>query len=114
MKKIANDSFETEVELTHDGPGSVRGKVKLKWRYEIDARSWGIKGITVIVPEQKIEYTVEETNDDGDDVEVEKHLTIANPKIEYEGSSDHGIGLFPTLIDVWKGKVTITFHRGSA
>lgn len=112
MEKIANDSFDSEVELNHDGTGTVRGKVKLKWRYEIEARSWGIKGISVIIPEQTIKFTVEDVNDEGEDEESERTLKIDNPKIEYEGSSEHGLALFPTLIDVWKGKVTVTFHRG--
>jgi hypothetical protein len=112
MKKLANETFHTDVELSTDDSGSVRGQVKLKWSYEIEARDYGIKGISVIIPEQKIAYTVEETDEDGEDVEVEKTLTLANPKVEYEGSSEHGLALFPTLIEVWRGKVTVTFHRG--
>ena len=111
-QKLADASLTSYVELEYESTTVVQKKLPLKWSYEIDARSWGIKDITVMVPEQTLNFEIEEDDENGDAVGKDMSLKIERPKIEYERSGEHGLALYPTKIEVYRGKVTVFFHKG--
>lgn len=53
-----DNMFETEVDFDNDFQ-SGNQRITIKWGYEIEARSWGLKDLYVYVPEQEFEVTYE-------------------------------------------------------
>lgn len=97
-----------------DGEYSVSSKAKVDLNYEVEleARSWGIKNLSIHVPKQDISFIVD--LDDDDNTEVEVTMTVDSPTVEIIGEStfksDFGIG--PDSINIHDGKITVTFGLG--
>lgn len=56
--------------------GVINGHAVLSWSLEIEARSWGVKGMYPIVPDQTIEAEVEVDNEEGDSETVTLSLPL--------------------------------------
>lgn len=77
--------FETEIEIEHDGG---TGKAKLKWFFEIERRSWGVKSIFPIVPYQEIEVCIKYLSEDGRPTWADHTLKLENVKLDLNKNSE--------------------------
>jgi hypothetical protein len=132
LKKFAmssEDTYTTSIELDGDlkdliakqdnvNPNDIdliKGTIDLTWKLEMEARNWGIKSISAIVPNQKInlkyDYII---NNDGDTEERRTTLEIKNIAIDYEApTSSNGVGFVPVKLEYYKNKFTAVFYGGS-
>ena len=92
----AEDEFETEVELDvsipSDGDISFTwpSKVTIRWAFELEARSWGIKSIYLGLRTKELAISYQEwTEEDDIDHEVNLDLQKAEGEDQYDrGDSD--------------------------
>jgi hypothetical protein len=110
---LDSDDYYTEVEVEMAGsslpPGIPEGsyfshgqKVKIKWQAWIEARDWGIKGISPVVPpDQEFELKFEEPTDDGD-IEHPVKWKLKEVDIEFEPIEDSSLSLqiLPTVLHI--------------
>lgn len=67
------EEFETEVEID-DEDKKREAKATIKWKADFECRSWGIKSIYIIIPDQKLSVcwkTFSEEEDTYEDAELE-------------------------------------------
>lgn len=92
--------------------GDVKN-VMVKWHLDIEAREWGIKAFTPVVPDQKIVGTLEDIDDNGEDTSEKWEYDIKNVEVElnYGGDDrkDLCMGLVEMTIDAKHNKITATF-----
>lgn len=111
--------FETVVKVEKQTPtGYIYGKTKVKWNFYVEARSSGIKYMSISVPDQDLHLELtEEVYDEATerDEEVDRSQDFKLTDCEVEGKQFTLIqDIYPTelIIDA-KGKVTLTFPEGS-
>jgi hypothetical protein len=106
LGELGPDEFVSQdVEIDFDGQS---GKVSLRWGAEVDARSWGIKGIDLSVPTQKLSFVGE--TETGEDKDIEVEISDAETELEFGGSDFPSLGVVPILISVQSdGSATVTF-----
>lgn len=101
--------FKTDCALDFEGKS---GKITIEWTWEPEFREWGVKGLNVSVPEQEAPAWINDEDSDGEDFRREFDLKIDQPQVDYCPPED-GFGfhhdICPTLVEVWKGKITINF-----
>lgn len=99
-----------EIDSMYDHPSIPAGysvmygqKVSLNWSLGMEAKTWGIKGLTLFVPNQSVSIELEsEESMENMTIEVElKDLKVEEP--ETFGA------IFPKQIGYWKGQWTVTF-----
>lgn len=105
IKKAEGDpwNFQTPkveliVQFRHVSP------VSLNWQCYVDAREWGIKDLSIVVPDQTISY-VEENEESGES--QDKTFLISRDNVKITRSEGHGIS--PVSIEVYNDEVEITF-----
>ena len=95
------NEFHSEVDLEFTnlptGVSDYQLKFELKWSLDIEYRSWGVKSMSAIVPDQKLEITLEK-----DLNESYTDLPDFDPKKDYE---DLGTEDFEVNIDLKDIKV---------
>lgn len=112
-------SFETQVELSivgsHEFTGGS-GKAKIKWNFEIEMRNYGIKDISITVPDQSIKTVVTKYNEETDEeYEEEVTLELKNIKVDstlsgYEKLTSYlSGGIYPKELEVWRDLATLSF-----
>lgn len=94
--------------------------IEINWGISLIAGSQCLKGITVTVPDQDItvHYEQEELDENDNTVYLEKTISLKDIEVEYDWdnedrSSSLGVGLCPQKLEIYKGKVTVTFSTGS-
>jgi hypothetical protein len=109
-----SESFISEVDLWIDS--NHRGKVNLKWSYDLDLRSWGIKDMSVDVPDQDIE--IQAWNHEEDEVDLDKReiIELRNVSADISGKMYNrvSVSLYPDEInvDTKTKKITVEFKIG--
>ena len=106
-------SFSTEVELEAYDLKELQGakiKVLVKWSVDIEARAWGIKDFSVHCPDQEVEITNWEDDDDepGNPPENGK-IKIANVSVDTSGFKLEKGSLSPFELSEFKGKWELKF-----
>lgn len=98
---------ETDIELDLYGEYSnVTTKIVfLKWKYELEYRSWGIKNVSITIPDQKIYVEIEVEDENGD--YERKDIVIELKNIEMEGETK--IPLLPTKLTNICGRWVVEF-----
>jgi hypothetical protein len=85
----------------------------LQWKYEIDARSWGIKDISITVPPQVVKISgVEEVWSDNDYEEKPFEDSIDLSKLEVEVEATKTLGkhsIFPNMAEIYDDKIILHF-----
>ena len=106
------NTFNTEVDIEITGnelENPANGKATIAWGMEIEARNWGVKNFSIIVPEQTITCVVErfdfdteeetEESEEGESEESEKKKTdIENSKETFELEEDDQVTQVPDVI----------------
>jgi hypothetical protein len=115
------DTFTGDFELDVSGklPGidfdyTVRGKVGIKYEWEIDSRSWGVKSFSFTAPAQKISFEVENEDDEGgESVEVTLEVPSMPLTLKTRDQDKKYIQFSPDEVVIENGKVTeITLALG--
>lgn len=114
--------FTTNIDISRTGSETIRsasGKSSIKWKLEIDAREYGIKDISVIVPDQTIQLELTAYNEEtGEDDEWSEPLVIDSLKLKIKGNNDYTIedvikalsnGLTPRELELWRDQATLLF-----
>ena len=96
-----------DLELEYEGRDS---KATLRWEFIIEMRSWGVKSICAIVPEQDLTFWVDLEDEEGNYLES-KEITLSTKGAEVEGGD--AIPCYPERIEVYKGKMTIFFPEAN-
>lgn len=109
--------FETEVQLNITG-STLReagsGKVKVKWVFEMEMRSNGIKDFSVSVPDQTITTFVERYDEETDE-EFAEEITLELKNVKAETSFSHSskdikyLHLIPERLEVFGNKYELVF-----
>ncbi len=94
---------EMGLEKSYEDVDSVTTKkIDIKWNCELEYRSWGIKSIIVVVPDQDISFAYDKIIDDeGNTKEIEHTVKLANIKL---GDSDYKFPIMPTEL-TWDKKL---------
>ncbi len=91
------------------------GRVQLKWELELDVRSWGVKSLDRSIPRQSFDVTFQSppknAGKDDDDMDHKVTIHLIPGEMKFDDNNDGNDQIFPTKIDVWKGKVTIEWQR---
>lgn len=102
-------SGEVEVSVYTD-IGNWDGKTEaIKWELGLEMRDWGVKGISCYVPDQTIVITVEEDDQDGDSVTVEKTIEITSVQTEKSIGENTPDQIDLVELSLYKGKWIATF-----
>lgn len=105
-------TFDTDVEIYSRKAGeSYKGRTSLKWKLDLDVRSWGVKEMSPMVLTQTLVFyaDVENENYDTESKEVQVPLTHENVTIERRPSQYGSVS--PSLIEIdTDGSITITFN----
>lgn len=103
--------FESQVsvELYHKdykGAWDVQ-PVTIKWQVEFEMRSWGIKDISVYVPDQEVTlmFTIADQNGD----EVEKEATFQLTDIKTNMGYDYNSMVSPSTLNIHDNKIEVEF-----
>ena len=83
----------------------VLNKVKVKWNFELELRSWGIHGISVTCPDQKVHISGKFIEENGDTLPFSKDIEIKKVTVEYDKIKDD---FFPTKLK-WFKKFELEF-----
>lgn len=67
--------FRTRVKVTD---GDSFGMAPVTWHLELEARAWGVKSIIITVPEQKLELSMTEEHEDGEDTDTGKTYDLTD------------------------------------
>lgn len=108
--KFTTDKVELEL---YQGEDYISSKADLNWSVDFEYRSWGIKGIYPIVPNQKLHFTYEvETEDSYEDKDMDVEITDVQTKFETPYHEDIiSMQVLPVKIEIdKKGKVTVIFQ----
>lgn len=104
-QRIANQTFHTKVSVQTDN--ADRGKVEIKWTYQLDTREWGIKSIMPVVPDQ----TIRVKKKDGEGFETgDEEIHLKNVEVVIYGGESNSISLAPETVKVKDGKVKVVFN----
>ena len=110
--------FQTKVEVSlYDyeltGPSGEKTKVNvihghavLSWSVEIEARSWGIKGIWPLIPDQIIRAEVEIDDENGDAQTLEIDLNLKDVDVNMQ-PENYGM-ISPSEIIFFKNSWEVT------
>lgn len=60
----------------------VRGKAQVSWEMDLELRSWGMKSIEVVVPDQKVRVCKITTDAEGDEHESEVEIDLKDVAVE--------------------------------
>ena len=84
MDNFISDINRRDIDLNKKLPNNTyiyAVKAIVEWGYELEARSWGIKGFDFYVEKVGLCWTIETWNDiSQDDIETEHELTVENNK----------------------------------
>jgi hypothetical protein len=107
------DSFKTKVELEVYG---ILGEgvnydvltqtVEIKWDLQLEMRSWGVKDISMSVPEQKITVLL---NIWGDNEDTEKEIVLDVKDVLVEKQSEDSSSLAPSHLVYNDGEWTLIY-----
>jgi len=106
------NSFKTKVELEisglsgYDNYDVLTQTVEIKWDLELEMRSWGVKGIGMSVPEQKITVFL---NIWGDDEDTEKEIIFDVKNVMVEKQSEDMDSLAPSHLIYNDGDWTLVY-----
>lgn len=81
-------------------------KAVIKWNASFEAKTWGIKGILIVVPDQTITIQGEDESNESLEV-VEISLPIQN--IDSSLNTSEYFSISPTSLDYFKGRWTLEF-----
>jgi hypothetical protein len=111
--------FRTSVDLSITGSGTTRsgsGQVTIMWKLEIEMREFGVKDISIYVPNQSVTALVLRFNDETDEEEeTEEIFELKDIKIEGYVDDYSKIvnflsgGIYPKELELWKNTVTLSF-----
>lgn len=109
-----NEEFVTNGVLvdSFDHGTTSKSKADLKWSIDISSRSWGLKDLSVTVPDQVIKFFIEKDDENGDAQESEIEVELKNVKVEMniDGQSDlSSISIAPKRVEIFKGKSVVEF-----
>lgn len=78
--------------------------VEITWDYQFEVRSWGIKNVSITVPNQEIVVDVDVYENDESENTVKKNIVLKVENVEIEGTPS--LPLAPTSLvyenGVWK------------
>lgn len=113
------ENFETTVDLNIIGSDETvggSGKVTIKWVFEIEMRNYGVKNISIHVPDQEVTTYVTRYNEETDEeYDAPVKLELKNVKVEsflegYEKLTSYlSGGIYPKELEIWKNKATLSF-----
>lgn len=127
IKVTTDDKFATEVEVDYSGVDidDLLGlnehedlieikNVEIEWSIDLTVRSWGIKDLVIIVPDQVIEfdYGVDRYDKDEDDyysAEQTKTVYLKNIKVELDSEIDFNSSIAPKTLEYFKGQWKLIF-----
>lgn len=100
--------FKTKVDVViyKDKVESIYGKAILSWSTEIEARSWGIKGITIVIPDQEIEVDASIEDEDGNEEIQTLKMNIKDVNVEVR-PDQYGM-IAPRNLEFFKEKWEVT------
>ena len=113
------EEFKTNVDLSITGCDKVKpgsGTVTITWKFEIEMRGYGIKGISLYAPDQTVTASITRHNEETDE-EVETVEQIELKDIKINGYIDNyskveaflSGGIFPKELEIWKNTATLNF-----
>lgn len=88
--------------------------VDITWRVDLDVRSWGIKDIVAIVPDQavELEFEAEVYDEKEDDLilrEGSKAVFLKNIEVKFESELTVGSSIAPKTLEYDNGKWILVF-----
>ena len=112
-----DEDFTTEVDVEvlnmpkgiPDTAELVTKIMDLNWRLYIDTREWGVKSLSVFVPDQEIELDFIDVEDN--DKEYTATIKISDPDIEMDFKMELGSGFSPATVLLAKDHTTVSFKR---
>lgn len=113
------EEFKTSVDLSITGCDKVKpgsGQVTITWKFEIEMRGFGIKGIMLYAPDQTVKALITRYDDETDE-EIETEEIIELKDIKIDGYIDNyskiesflSGGIFPKELEIWKNTTTLSF-----
>lgn len=107
------NTFNTEVDIEITGnelENPANGKATIAWGMEIEARNWGVKNFSIIVPEQTITCVVERFDfDTEEETEEEITLEIKDVIVSMEENRLDLIHLLPHTLKKYKNQFELEF-----
>lgn len=98
-------------------PYEVASKAKVDLKYEIYIvwAKWGIDSLSVIVPEQEIEFEVDKLGADGESMGVERiKFKVLKPKVVLDLPTGDNpllyLAVLPTTLEIHDGKAEVRFQ----
>lgn len=83
--------------------------ITLKWSVEFEMRSWGVKGIYLHVPDQKVTLLYSRYDEaTGDDIDERREVLLQNVQVEEPSNENFGM-IMPRSLEFYNGKVTVQF-----
>jgi hypothetical protein len=99
--------FKTEVEID----GDYTGHCQIEWEIDFECRSWGVKSIYIIAPEQTITFENTTYNEEDDEIYEEVTLNLEDISCEhsFKNISDT---ICPTELHIRKNgdKLDVSLH----
>jgi hypothetical protein len=107
VTEIASEIYGEELSQKHNE------KIKIQWTLEEEHRSWGVKSMMPVVPDQEIEITLVDSSGE-EDVELKKTILLKDVEVEFSMPEEPkgSISLAPATleVDVKRGKATVVFQ----
>lgn len=113
------EEFKTHIDLSITGCDKVKpgsGTVTITWKFEIEMRGFGIKGISLYAPDQTVKALITRYDEETDE-EIETEEMIELKDIKINGYIDDyskiesflSGGIYPKELEIWKNTVTLSF-----
>lgn len=115
LTEQTDDSFIAEVDIEIYGSDlreKYNQKVSVKYQLDFEMRSWGMKSLLPIVPDQEISVILVEEKED-EEIEIEKKIEIKDVSVDIRCGDIRGsIGLLPVSLEIHmdRKKATLNFE----
>jgi hypothetical protein len=101
--------YISEIEIVDEDRDRAAKKIEIKWQFNVEHRSWGVKSIYIIVPDQNLQVCWSQENPvTGDCEDVDETVEIKDCEVEFDIAVT-GETIYPSELVVSDGKFTLRF-----